>query len=104
MQDDTISQYSNFRFFSETLLASVLEPKYEEAIINFRDTHRGTITGMTRFRDALDDMPILGYGWGLLSHDKVSLFHTLLAGHSANYLSRGSHWGTEQRKQQQENG
>merc|ERR1712137_1445136 len=104
MQDDTTSQYANFRFFSETLLAGVLDSEYEKAIISFRDTHRGTLTGMTRFRDALDDMPILGYGWGLLSHNRLGAFHTLLAGHSANYLSRGTHWGTEQRKQQQDGG
>merc|ERR1711862_465742 len=74
-------------------------PEYEEAMLTFRDTHRGTMTGMTRFRDNLDDMPVLGYGWGLLSHDKVDLFHTLLAGHSANYMSRGTFWGAEQRRQ-----
>jgi len=101
---NSISNYANFRFYSETLFADVLDDEYEEGIINFRDTHRGTITGMTRFRDALDDMPILGYGWGLLSHDKVELFHTLLAGHSANYLSRGTYWGTEQRQQQHQGG
>merc|ERR1712032_343454 len=99
-----IPNYANFRLFSETLLAGVLNDEYEEAIIDFRDTHRGTLTGMTRFRDGLDDMPILGYGWGLLSHNKIGLFHTLLAGHSANYLSRGTHWGTEQRQQQQNGG
>ena len=27
-----------------------------------RENHRGTLLGMTRFRDGLDDMPILGYG------------------------------------------
>lgn len=91
-------------FFSETLLAGVLNDEFEEAIIDFRDTHRATITGMTRFRDVLDDMPILGYGWGLLSHDRLGLFHTLLAGHSANYLSRGTYWSSEQRQQQRDGG
>merc|ERR1711907_844368 len=28
----------------------------------------------------------------------------LLAGHSANYLSRGTHWGSEQRQQQRDGG
>lgn len=103
-RSNQIANYANFRFYSETLLASVLNDDYEQAIISFRDTHRGTLTGMTRFRDGLDDMPILGYGWGLLAHDEIGLFHTLLAGHSANYLSRGTHWGTEQRVQQQHGG
>ena len=53
------TNYANFRIFSETLLAGVLDPEYELAIMNFRESHRGTLLGMTRFRDVLDDMPIL---------------------------------------------
>merc|ERR1719343_791953 len=67
--------------------------------MNYRETHRGTMTGMTRFRTVVDDMPILGYGWSALSHDRVESFHAALAGHSANYLSRGTFWATEQRGQ-----
>ena len=97
-----LSNYANFRFFSETLLGGVLAPEYELAIMRYRETHRGTLIGMTRFRDSFDDMPILGYGWGDLHHDRIQSFHTLLAGHSANYLSRGTHWGTEQRHRYQD--
>lgn len=79
--------------------AGVLEHKYEKAILTFRETHRGTMTGMTRFRSELDDMPMVGYGWGALYNDKIDSFHTALAGHSANYLSRGTFWATEQRLQ-----
>lgn len=93
------ADYSNFRFFSETMLAGVLEEQYEEGLIEYRETHRGTMCGVTRFRDVLDGMPSLGYGWTLLSHDRIDLFHTILAGHSANYLSRGTYWATEQRRQ-----
>merc|ERR1712050_575867 len=67
--------------------------------MNFRESHRGTMTGMTRFRKVIDDMPILGYGWSALSHGRQDSFHSMLAGHSANYLSRGTFWGTEQRTQ-----
>merc|ERR1712048_583246 len=94
---NTISNYANFRIFSETLQAGVLDAEYELAIMNYRESHRGTMVGMTRFRNVVDDMPILGYGWGDLSHDRLESFHILLAGHSANYLSRGTFWGTEQR-------
>ena len=58
------TNYANFRIFSETLLAGVLEERHELAIMNFRESHRGTLLGMTRFRGGLDDMPILGYGKG----------------------------------------
>ena len=54
------TNYANFRIFAETLLAGVLDPEYELAIMTFRESHRGTLHGMTRFRDLLDDMPILG--------------------------------------------
>merc|ERR1719150_781118 len=94
-----INDYSNFRIFSETLLASILDKEYEEAIMNYRESHRGTLTGMTRFRDVLDDMPIVGYGWSAVFHDRLQYFHTLLAGHASNYLSRGTYWGAEQRAQ-----
>jgi hypothetical protein len=40
----------------------VLDREYELAVMNYRESHRGTLLGMTRFRDLLDDMPILGYG------------------------------------------
>ena len=87
------------RIFSETLLAGVLDPEYEAGMINFRRTHRGTLLGMTRFRDGLDDMPILGYGRATIRHDLTAAFHATLSGHTLNYLTRGTHWGTEQRQQ-----
>eukprot|EP00035_Acanthoeca_spectabilis_P010917 m.192725 g.192725 ORF g.192725 m.192725 type:complete len:616 (-) comp15172_c0_seq3:126-1973(-) len=94
-----ITNYANFRIFSETLLAGVLAPEYELAIMSYREQHRGTLLGMTRFRDVLDDMPILGYGRGALRGDRVPSFHATLAGHALNYLTRGTYWGTEQRQQ-----
>lgn len=93
------TNYANFRIFSETLLAGVLEAEYEIGIMQFRESHRGTLLGMTRFRDGLDDMPILGYGRGALAHGRRISFHAVLAGHTLQYLSRGTHWGTEQRQQ-----
>ena len=93
------TDYTNFRIFSETLLAGILDPEYELGIMSFRESHRGTLLGMTRFRDLLDDMPILGYGYGSLAHDRLYSFHNTLAGHSMNYISRGTYWGAEQREQ-----
>ncbi len=71
-------------------MAGVLDPEYELAIMNFRESHRGTLLGMTRFRDVIDDMPMVGFGLGALYNDRVESFHSALAGHSANYLSRGN--------------
>ena len=75
----------------------MLAPEYEQAIVDYREEHHGMVMGMTRFRDHTDDMPCVGYGWGTLSYDRTETFHAILAGHSANYLSRGAFGGTEQR-------
>lgn len=40
-----------------------------------------------------------GYGRSALAHDRLYSFHNTLAGHSLNYISRGTYWGTEQRQQ-----
>jgi hypothetical protein len=34
-----------------------------------------------------------------IDHDRLEQFHATLAGHSMNYLSRGTYFGTEQRQQ-----
>ena len=93
------TNYANFRIFSESLLAGVLDREFELAIMTFREARRGTLSGMTRFRDLLDDMPILGYGKASLRHDRLYSFHNTLAGHSMNYISRGTYSGSEQRQQ-----
>jgi len=93
------TNYANFRIFSETLLAGVLDDEFELAIMNFREAKRGTLVGMTRFRDVLDDMPILGYGKSSLRHDRLYAFHNTLAGHSMNYISRGTCSRSEQMQQ-----
>eukprot|EP01051_Picozoa_sp_SAG22_P000864 SAG22_NODE_28_length_28728_cov_19.603619_7_plen_1070_part_00 len=94
-----ITDYSNFDMFSETLLSGVLAEEFEAALMDFRESHRGTLLGMTRFRDVLDDLYILGYGRGALAHDRLSSFHNMLAGHSMNFLSRGTYWSAEERAQ-----
>ena len=93
------TDYANFDMFSETLLAAVLAPEFELAIMDFRESHRGTLMGMTRFRDLLDDLYILGYGQSSLRYDRLAAFHSTLAGHSLNFLSRGTYWSAEQRAQ-----
>jgi hypothetical protein len=51
------ASYSNFRYFSEMLSAQFLGGEIDEALNEFRESHSGTLSGMTRFRDHLDDMP-----------------------------------------------
>jgi hypothetical protein len=64
---------------------------YKNAIIlprQARDKHRETQKRVAFFA-----------GRASLAHDRLYSFHNTLAGHSLNYISRGTYWGTEQRQQ-----
>ena len=50
------ASYANFRYFSEMLSAQFMGDAVDHALNNFRESHGGTLSGMTRFRDHLDDM------------------------------------------------
>ena len=66
------------------------------ALSNFRESHGGTLSGMTRFTTHLDDMPAIGYAMSDVALDRVNRFNLLLFGHMANYQSRGTFHSTEQ--------
>ena len=90
------SSYSNFRYWSETLSSGCLGAEYDQALMNFRVTHGGTLLGMTRFRGWLDDMPTVGYAKSDIQYDRIPVFLQLLAGHVGGYQSPGTFWSTEQ--------
>ena len=90
------ASYSNFRYWAETLSARCLGPVYDDAIMKFRETKGGTLDGMTRFVDHLDDMPTVGYAWSDLMYDRVPTYLSLFGGHVGNYNSPGTFWSVEQ--------
>jgi hypothetical protein len=96
MTANGMASYSNFRYFSETLSAGCLGAKYDTALMEFRETHGGTLMGMTRFRGWLDDMPTVGYAKSDIQYDRIPVFLQLLAGHIGGYQSPGTFWSTEQ--------
>jgi hypothetical protein len=49
--------YANFRYFSEMLSAQFMGSQVDVALADFRESHYGTLSSMTRFRTHLDDMP-----------------------------------------------
>ena len=51
------SSYANFRYFAEMLSSGYFSDDIAHAISDFRESHTGTLSGMTRFLDHLDDMP-----------------------------------------------
>ena len=90
------ASYANFRYYSETLSSGGLHPELSAGLQQFRESRTGTLSGMTRFRDHLDDMPATGYARAGLVSDRVDSFLSLLFGHIANYQSRGTFQATEQ--------
>ena len=96
MIESTVSEYSNFRFYSELLGADVLSPELSLALQDFRETTSGTVSGITRWSDHLDDMPSSYYLAASLRDDRLARFLLLQYGHMANYMGRGTLTATEQ--------
>jgi hypothetical protein len=96
MIESTISEYSNFRFYSELLGADVLSPELSHALQDFRESTTGTVSGITRWDDHLDDMPSSYYLAASLRDDRIERFLLLQYGHMANYMGRGTLTATEQ--------
>jgi hypothetical protein len=96
MTQDRRASYSNFRYFAEMLSAGFLTDDEARALAAFREGHGGTLSGMTRYTDHLDDMPAIGYAQSDAALDRRGRFNLLLFGHMANYQSRGTFHSTEQ--------
>jgi hypothetical protein len=96
MIQDTYSEYSNFRFFSELLGADILSAEMSGALQDFRESTTGTVSGITRWSDHLDDMPSSYYLATSLRDDRIPRFLLLQYGHMANYMGRGTNTATEQ--------
>jgi hypothetical protein len=88
MIESTVAEYSNFRYFSELLGADILDRDYSIALQEFRETHQGTVSGITRWSDHLDDMPSSYYLAASLRDDRIPRFLLLQYGHMANYMVR----------------
>jgi len=89
-------EYSNFRFYPETLLADVLPRELEEVLLHWHNHRGGRIGGASRWGNWLDDMPVTGWGFGALVNNQTDNFLALLYGHAATYQSRGTFHSTEQ--------
>jgi hypothetical protein len=88
--------YANFRYFSEMLSSQFMGSQIDVAVSEFRESHYGTLSSMTRFRTHLDDMPAAGYAYSDVATNRTRSFNSLLFGHIANYQSRGSFNAPEQ--------
>jgi hypothetical protein len=60
MTDTTVSEYSNFRYYSELLGADILPLALSTALQDFREQTGGTVSGITRWSDHLGELwPVL---------------------------------------------
>lgn len=84
MTESREASYSNFRFFSEPLLASVLPADVESGWLNFHNQVGGRLGGTSRWSTHLDDMPTAGWGYGAIQNNKTADFLALLYGHMAS--------------------
>jgi hypothetical protein len=96
MTQDTLSSYSNFRYYAELLGADILPEDLSVALQDFRENTGGTVSGITRWTDHLDDMPSSYYAAASLRDDRIERFQLLMYGHMANYQGRGTFTATEQ--------
>ena len=85
--ESTVAEYSNFRYYSELLGADILAPPLAVALMDFRESHTGSVAGITRWSDHLDDMPALWYLASALWYDRMPSFWSLHYGHMANCAS-----------------
>lgn len=96
MVESVIAEYSNFRYYSELLGADVLPDDLAAGLQAFRENTTGTVSGITRWSDHLDDMPASYYLAAALWSDRLPRFFLLQYGHMANYMGRGTLTATEQ--------
>lgn len=96
MTESNEASYSNFRFFSEALLADLLPAEIGRLWLDYHNARGGRVGGASRWSTHLDDMPTAGWGYAALAHNKTDDFLSLLYGHAANYQSRGTFHSTEQ--------
>ena len=78
------------------LSAGFMDGATAAGLMVFREGHGGTLSGMTRYTDHLDDMPAVGYAIASLGADRIDQYLLLLHGHMANYQGRGSWFSDEQ--------
>ena len=84
MIESTLASYSGFRYFSEMLSSGFMSDGEAAALSVFRESHEGTLSGMTRYTDHLDDMPAVGYAISDAMLDRRDNFNLLMFGHAAN--------------------
>ena len=96
MTESREASYTNFRFWSETMMADIIPAAIEVNWLDFHNNKGGRFGGANRFEGWLDDMPTAGWGYGALANNMTDDFMGLLYGHAATYQTPGTFHSTEQ--------
>jgi hypothetical protein len=89
MTQDRHASYCNYRYFAEMVSAGVLPQRVVRRILTWRAEHGGELLGMTRFKDHLDDWPVLNYARALLETGEIERYLLLLYAHLAHHQAAG---------------
>ncbi len=98
MTQDLHSSYCNYRYFAEMVSADVLPQRLIRHILAWRRAHGGELLAMTRFRDHLDDWPVLNYARALLETDETARYQLMMYAHLAHHHVTGWLAAPEQAK------
>ena len=96
MTQDGFASYTNYRYWPELLSSGILPKEQALAIVNYRITHGGEASGMTRFLDRADNWPVAEYAAGLLRLGKLEEVKRLLFSHLAGHMVTGTWTAYEQ--------
>jgi hypothetical protein len=89
MTQDRHASYCNYRYFAEMVSAGVLPQRVVRRILDWRASHGGELLAMTRFKDHLDDWPVLNWARALLETGEVARYQLLLHAHLAHHQAAG---------------
>lgn len=91
MWQDTLSTYTNYRYWLETISAGCLLPEHERMMLDYRLTQGGELLSMTRFeKELLDDWPYWHQARNLLTHDRIERYLLGYYAHQAHHQTRGT--------------
>ncbi|MFP3904566.1 MAG: hypothetical protein ACLFWB_10035, partial [Armatimonadota bacterium] len=85
MTADRHASYCNYRYFPEMLSAGILPEEIAKKILHWRQHHGGELLGMTRFKDHLDDWPVMHVARGLLELGMTDRYLLLMYSHLAHH-------------------
>jgi len=90
MTESEFASYTNYRYWPEMLSSGMLPPEMRDAIITYRTSRGGEVTGTTRLEDVLDDWPYARYAWGLLEAGRIEHYLLGFYGHLAYHQTPGT--------------